>query len=565
MSKDEQLRLLSDAAEQLAGYLPSGWIMARVDDLSAVGVRAITDGPFGSNLKSSHYTDDGPRVIRLQNIGGGLFHDARAHISFEHFERLRSHEALPRDLIVAMLGETLPKACMVPATLGPAIVKADCARVRIAEPDIAAPFVMHALNSPQTRAQAADLIHGVGRPRLGLGLLREMFVPLAPMAEQRQIVDALDSYFSRLDDAVATLERVQRNLKRYRASVLKAAVEGRLVPTEAELARQEGRDYEPADVLLQRILEERKARWIEDAAEKARARAESKAKKAGKRWSKTDDQAALEKGRKGAATKYEEPEPPDTSELPELPEGWCWTTTETLYWSAGYGTSQKCSYEADGPPVLRIPNVDRGAVDLGDLKYATSDRGLKDDGVVEPGDFLFIRTNGSRNLIGRGAPVVVPLDTACHFASYLIRLRLVMPGILPAWMGLAWHSETVRSQILRDAASSAGQHNVSLGAARTYAIPLPPVAEAERIRSEVARCWSVSDAAQADVERNLLRLARLRQSILKWAFEGRLVDQDPSDEPASVLLERIAAEREKAEANGGKKKRRTKSRKKKTA
>jgi type I restriction enzyme S subunit len=83
---------------------------------------------------------------------------------------------------------------------------------------------------------------------------------LAPLPEQHRIVEAIESYFTRLDDAVATLERVQRNLKRYRASVLKAAVEGRLVPTEAELARAEGRDYEPASVLLERILAERRRR-----------------------------------------------------------------------------------------------------------------------------------------------------------------------------------------------------------------------------------------------------------------------------------------------------------------
>ena len=95
---------------------------------------------------------------------------------------------------------------------------------------------------------------------------------------------------------MATLERVQRNLKRYRASVLKAAVEGRLVPTEAELARAEGRDYEPASVLLERILAERRRRWQEA----------------------------------GGRGKYQEPVAPDTTDLPELPEGWCWATMDQV-------------------------------------------------------------------------------------------------------------------------------------------------------------------------------------------------------------------------------------------
>lgn len=88
-------------------------------------------------------------------------------------------------------------------------------------------------------------------------------VPIPPAREQARIVEAIESYLTKLDAAVAALERVRANLKRYRASVLKAAVEGRLVPIEAELTRKEGRDYEPASVLLDRILAERRRRWEE--------------------------------------------------------------------------------------------------------------------------------------------------------------------------------------------------------------------------------------------------------------------------------------------------------------
>ena len=123
-------------------------------------------------------------------------------------------------------------------------------------------------------------------------------IPIAPLPEQRRIVEEIETQFTRLDDAVAALQRVKANLKRYRASVLKAACEGRLVPTEAELARAEGRDYEPADVLLQRILAERRAKWEAD--ELAKMVAKGKPPK-DDRWK----------------AKYKEPQPPDTSDLPE--------------------------------------------------------------------------------------------------------------------------------------------------------------------------------------------------------------------------------------------------------
>ena len=168
--------------------------------------------------------------------------------------------------------------------------------------------------------------------------LRELPVLLPPLPEQRRIVAEIEKQFTRLDASVDGLKRAQANLKRYRTSVLKAACEGKLVPTEAELARVEGRYYEPADRLLERILTERRAQW------------ESQEKRRGK---------------------YKEPVAPETSDLSELPEGWTWTTVDQIVTESEYGTSVKCSYEADGHPVVRIPNIVAGEIDLTDIKYAT--------------------------------------------------------------------------------------------------------------------------------------------------------------------------------------------------
>ena len=167
-------------------------------------------------------------------------------------------------------------------------------------------FIQYRLNSSDFVSYASRLDEG-DRPRVDYNQIGAFKLDLPASAEQHRIVEAIESYFTRLDDAVATLERVQRNLKRYRASVLKAAVEGRLVPTEAELARAEDRDYEPASVLLERILAERRHRWQE--AELAKMKAKGKTPK-NDRWKE----------------RYKEPAAPDTAELSTLPEGWCWTT-----------------------------------------------------------------------------------------------------------------------------------------------------------------------------------------------------------------------------------------------
>jgi len=109
-------------------------------ELAADEPNAITDGPFGSKLKTEHYTDAGPRVIRLQNIGDAVFVDARAHISEEHYSSLQKHRVFPGDLVIAALGESPPRSCMVPDWLGPAIVKADCIRFK-AGPKVLPKFV----------------------------------------------------------------------------------------------------------------------------------------------------------------------------------------------------------------------------------------------------------------------------------------------------------------------------------------------------------------------------------------------------------------------------------------
>ena len=126
---------------------------------------------------------------------------------------------------------------------------------------LSAEFLRFYLQSPLGQSSLTGRMSGTAIRRIILRRIKQTPVLVCSVPEQRRIVEAIESYFTRLDDAVTTLARVQRNLKRYRASVLKAAVEGRLVPTEAELARVEGRDYEPASELLERILADRRRRW----------------------------------------------------------------------------------------------------------------------------------------------------------------------------------------------------------------------------------------------------------------------------------------------------------------
>ena len=522
----EEQATLDAATAGLKSTLAKGWEAVRVADLAKDEPRAITDGPFGSNLKTEHYTDSGPRVVRLQNIGDGAFSDGAAHISQEHFARLKNHEARSGDLAIAMLGENLPRACLIPSALGPAIVKADCARLRVAA-DLGNPrFVMFALNAPQTRHAASKLIHGLGRPRLGLGLLKELPLPIGPRAEQDRVVEALDSYLTRLDAATEGLKRVEANLKRYRASVLKTAVEGRLVPTEAGLADVGERNYEPASDLLVRILGERRHCWEEAtlADMKAKGTVPNSAK-----W----------------RSRYEEPVAPATNDLPLLPEGWCWATIEQLARVVVDGDHNPPQRVSAGIPHLTAKNVKNGFLQTDGCTFVSLEGFEQTRRRYDPieGDVIV-------TCVGTiGSVAVVPSDFTFSADRNLAAIRAVLP-VQSRWLKIVLGSPRLQQAMTKGSGATAQPH-LYLGDLRSLAIPLAPLAEQVRIVEQVERALGIADHAAHEINRSVRQIDRLRQSVLSWAFEGKLVDQDPEDEPVLALLRRIREERDAAPTGTG--------------
>ena len=347
--------------------------------------------------------------------------------------------------------------------------------------------------------------------------LRSHCIPLPPLAEQHRIVAEIERHFTRLDASVAALRRAQANLKRYRASVLKDACQGRLVPAEAELARSGGRDYEPAGVLLERILAQRRARW------------ESQEKRRGR---------------------YKEPSAPDTSALPQLPEGWAWATLSQISELKGgvtKGQRYRDGEELREIPYLRVANVQRGYLDLQKLSTIETTQKVIDQLRLIPGDVLFTE-GGDRDKLGRGWVWKGELDECIH-QNHVFRARLLTHSVIPemvSWWGNSFGQEFF-AKVGKQTTNLA---SINLNVLSQFPIPLPPLAEQRRIVAEVERRLSVVQQAEATVEASLARAERLRQSILKQAFSGRLVPQDPDDEPASALLERIRAEREAARAAG---------------
>ncbi len=358
----------------------------------------------------------------------------------------------------------------------------------------------------------ASLDKSTAIPGLNRDDYSEVVVPLPPLPEQHRIVAEIEKQLTRLDVSVAALKRAKANLRRYRASVLKAACEGTLAPTEAELARAEGRDYEPASILLERILAERRARW------------ESQEKKRGK---------------------YKEPVSPDTSELPELPEGWVWASLDQAVTSLEGGNAATATNDSSSRRVLRSSAVRHGSIDMEDYRYLSSEAPQGPDPYLTAGDLLFTRLSGTLDYVGNCAVVGELFGERIEFPDRIFRGRCARI-ISPHFVQFCFAEKTLRQPLESKAKSTAGHQRISLSDLREYRFPLPPLSEQHRIVAEVERRLSVIQQSEAAVEASLARVERMRQSILKQAFFGKLVPQDPNDEPASVLLERIKAEREAA-------------------
>lgn len=217
---------MTSSIVQEAPTLRYGWQTKRLADI-APDANALADGPFGSKLKTEHYALEGARVIRLQNIGIGDFLDRnKAFISLEHFATLTRHDARPGDVVVAALGDgarPAGRACIVPEGIGPAIVKADCFRVRLPAEVVAPEFLSAFLNSPQALATASDQMRGATRSRFTLEMLRNLRTPISPIREQHRIAERLKEQMAHVARARAAANAQSLAIGSFLESALRVA------------------------------------------------------------------------------------------------------------------------------------------------------------------------------------------------------------------------------------------------------------------------------------------------------------------------------------------------------
>jgi type I restriction enzyme S subunit len=363
-------------------------------------------------------------------------------------------------------------------------------------------YFSHFLKSPFYWASIFERSLGIAIPNVNASKLRQIFVPIPPLPEQHRIVAKIEELFTKLDAGVEALKKIKAQLKRYRQAVLKYAFEGKL--TQAWREANKG-TIEPATALLERIMVKR-----------------------------------------GKLTKQKlESQPLDTKDLPDLPKGWVWTLSRKLSWFVTSGSRDwKKYYSRSGAIFIRTQDINKNKLSLENVSFVSLPKKVEGKrSLIQKNDLLIIITGAN---VGKVALVDKEVDEA-YVSQSVALMKLVEPNIAN-FVHLAMIADGFGKSQIEKMVYGMGRPVLSLENVQNIPIPLPPLAEQHKIVSEIESRLSIADNLEKIVDQSLKHSDTLRQSILKRAFEGKLVPQDPTDEPADKLLERIRKEKAKREA-----------------
>ena len=505
--------------------LPASWALASLADLL---VAIETGKSFKCDERPPQYGEIG--VVKVSAVSWGEYREQESKTCTDESRVNPSLFIQSGDFLFSRANTIeLVGACVIARNVNLRVMLSDkILRFRFIS-DVMKPWVLNLLRSRQGRLQIETLASGnqdsmrnIGQERIG-----QILVPMPPLNEQSRIVEKLEELLSDLDTGVAELKAAQRKLAQYRQSLLKAAVEGTLTANWRNARAQSGEPKETGADLLQRILTERRTRWEK----KQLARFASQGKTPPNDWK----------------SKYPEPVAPDTTNVPELPKGWIWASVDQLAEMVRNGLSQKPSTERMGYPILRINAVRPMSVRLDEVRYLPLSEKEASSYLLDEGDLLATRYNGSVDLLGVFGVVRGLVEPTVH-PDKLIRIKPVLGAPLADWIEMSASTGASRKHIIGRVKTTAGQTGISGEDIKKMPIPLPPILE-QLVASEMIGVAIARIANQdATVEHSLKQSAAQRKNILKAAFAGQLVPQDPNDEPASVLLERIRTKRVSAGA-----------------
>lgn len=472
--------------------LPKGWTWTRMGEVCLV--------QGGYAFKSKDYKDSGIPLLRISNISEHKVTFDRDTVFLEagYKEKYADFLVMSNDIVIALSGATTGKFGIYDKH-EIALLNQRVGRLKYFCPDLVS-ILYFFYYTEVIRQDILRRAYGAAQPNISPADLAEFIAPLPPFPEQHRIVAKIEELFTRLDAGVEALKKIKAQLKRYRQAVLKHAFEGKLT----EEWRQAHRDeLEPASVLLERIKQER------------------------------------QKKSKG---KYKELLPLDTSDLPKLPGGWAWARAGEIYDIVGGGTPSTAIAEYWQGDTPWITSADIfGLRDIRPRRQITR-QAIENSAtnLVPAGSLIVVTRVGLGKIALTKAPICFSQDSQALVAGNT--------SLFPDY-SLYCLSEAV--QVFRYKHRGTTINGVTKKQLEELPFAVSPLTEQHRIVEEIERRFSVADEIEKTVDHSLKQAERLRQSILKRAFEGKLIPQDPNDEPAEKLLERIKLEKSQREKAGG--------------
>jgi type I restriction enzyme S subunit len=507
--------------------LPKGWTWASLEEIASITGGVTKGGRFrpGAVTRTVPY-------LRVANVQRGFLDLSEVKTIEATEEDIEELSLRPGDVLFTEGGDRdkLGRGWVWDGQIAECIHQNHVFRARLLSPQLNPKFLSYWGNTFGQQWFMRAGRQSVNLASINLSILRAFPVPIAPAAQQKRIIDCLDDLLSDLDAGVAALEQARTKLGHYRAAVLKAAVEGSLT---AEWRKQHPH-AEPASELLKRILVERRKRWEQEQLRKYAAAG----KQPPENWE----------------GKYKEPVGPKSNELPKLPKGWCWARVAQLgNVQLGRQRSPKNRSREFPTKYIRAANITEKGLALHDVLEMEFSPTEQRTFCLQPGDVVLSEASGTPDQVGKPAVWQAEIPNCC-FQNTVIRLR---PCLLNSTYLLEVFRYWYANKVFAKVAAGVGINHLSAGKFAPMPIPLAPAAEQDAIVEIVEDQLSVIDHLESDLEAKLKASQSLRQSILRQAFCGKLVPQDPKDKPASELLKRIAAERAARDrASGAKRKRR---------
>ena len=465
--------------------LPKGWKIVNIEDVSLrihYGYTAkAVDEPIG------------PKMLRITDIQNGAV-EWKA-VPYCKIEKEKKAKYLLRngDLVFARTGATVGKSFLVKGEIPESVFASYLIRIILSE-NVSKEYVYYFFQSPAYWSQIYEGRIGIGQPNVNASKLSKLGLSLAPLNEQHHIVARIEELFTKLEAGVDSLGKVKTKLQRYRQAVLKYAFEGKLTE---EWRKTHKHEIEPASVLLERIKEER------------------------------------EKKEKG---KYQELSPIDTSELLKLPENWVWTKLGDIQFGKSRTIVPRKTPE-EMFELYSVPSFNASRPEILSGKEIGSNKQI-----IEEETVLLCKINPRINRVW----IVGNYTSWIKIASTEWIPFFKQEGIYPKYLCYFMKNNTFRNFLASNASGVGGSlMRIKASNFAHYPFPIAPLPEQYKIVEEIETRLSVADEVEKGVEQSLKQSERLHQSILKKAFEGGLVPQDPTDEPAKKLLERVKEEKEK--------------------